>query len=137
MTDRPDERMALFIDGANLYAASRELGFVIDFRLLLKYFGAEGRLVRAYYYTALFDEGEYSPLRPLFDWLDYNGYSLVTKRAKEFTDAWGNRRVKGNMECARLTGASAAGESPAGRRRPATTSTPSHGPSSARMGAKR
>ena len=63
MTERSDERIALFIDGANLYSAARELGFVIDFRRLLEYFGAEGRLVRAYYYTALFDEVEYSPLR--------------------------------------------------------------------------
>ncbi|MDE0279154.1 MAG: NYN domain-containing protein, partial [Defluviicoccus sp.] len=98
MTDYPDEKTALFIDGANLHGASRALGFSIDFKRLLDRFSAEGRLVRAYYYTALFDEGEYSPLRPLFDWLDYNGFALVTKRAKEFTDAWGNRRIKGNMD---------------------------------------
>ena len=137
MTELPDERIALFVDGANLHYASRALGLSIDYRRLLEFFGAQGRLVRAYYYTALFDEAEYSPIRPLVDWLDYNGYSPVTKRAREFTDAHGNRRVKGDMECARLTGASAAGESPAGRRRQATTSTPSHGPSSARTGVKR
>ena len=98
MIDRPDEKIALFIDGANLYSATRALGFNIDFRRLLDYFGAEGRLVRAYYYTALFDEVEYPPLRPLVGWLDYNGFALVTKRAKEFTDANGNRRVKGDMD---------------------------------------
>ena len=98
MTDPADERIALFIDGANLYSASRELGFSIDFKRLLELFAAEGRLVRAYYYTALFDDLEYSPLRPLVDWLDYNGYTLVTKRAKEFTDAYGNRRIKGDMD---------------------------------------
>ena len=98
MTDHPDERIALFIDGANLYSATRALGFSIDFRRLLEYFGAQGRLVRAYYYTALFEDVDYSPLRPLVDWLDYNGYALVTKRAKEFTDAYGNRRVKGDMD---------------------------------------
>ncbi len=98
MTDLPDERIALFIDGANLHSASRALGYSIDFRSLLDRFRAEGRLVRAYYYTALFDEVEYSPLRPLVDWLDYNGYTLVTKRAKEFADAYGNRRVKGDMD---------------------------------------
>ena len=87
MTDRPDERLALFIDGANLFSATRALGWSIDFRRLLEHFGAQGRLVRAFYYTALFDDVEYSPLRPLVDWLDYNGYALVTKRAKEFTDA--------------------------------------------------
>ena len=98
MTDHADERIALFIDGANLYSASRELGFSIDFKRLLDHFGAQGRLVRAFYYTALFDEVEYSPIRPLVDWLDYNGYTLVTKRAKEFTDAYGNRRIKGDMD---------------------------------------
>ena len=98
MTNRSDERIALFIDGANLYSAARALGFSIDFRSLLDHFGARGRLVRAYYYTALFDDLEYSPLRPLVDWLDYNGYALVTKRAKEFTDAYGNRKVKGDMD---------------------------------------
>ena len=98
MTDHADERIALFIDGANLYSASRTLGFSIDFKRLLDHFGARGRLVRAYYYTALFDDVEYSPLRPLVDWLVYNGYTLVTKRAKEFTDAYGNRRIKGDMD---------------------------------------
>ena len=98
MTDHADERIALFIDGANLYSASRGLGFSIDFKRLLDHFGAQGRLVRAYYYTALFDDVEYSPLRPLVDWLVYNGYPLVTKRTKEFTDAYGNRRIKGDMD---------------------------------------
>ena len=98
MTELPDERTALFVDGANLHYAARSLGLNIDYRRLLERFAAEGRLVRAYYYTALFDEAEYSPIRPLIDWLDYNGYSLVTKRAKEFTDAHGNRRVKGDMD---------------------------------------
>ena len=69
----------------------------IDFKRLLNHFGAQGRLVRAFYYAALFDEVEYSTLRPLVDWLDYNGYALVTKRAKEFTDAYGNRKTKGDM----------------------------------------
>ena len=98
MTNDPDERIALFIDGANLYSASRGLGFNIDFKRLLDHFGAQGRLVRAFYYIALFDEVEYSPIRPLVDWLDYNGYALITKRAKEFTDAYGNRKIKGDMD---------------------------------------
>jgi uncharacterized LabA/DUF88 family protein len=94
----PQERTALFIDGANLYAATRSLGFDIDYRRLLDYFGGKSNLVRAYYYSALLDTEEYSPLKPLTDWLAYNGYSLVTKPAKEFTDALGRRRIKGNMD---------------------------------------
>jgi uncharacterized LabA/DUF88 family protein len=92
------ERAALFIDGANLYAATRSLGFDIDYRRLLDFFGSNLNLVRAYYYSALLETEEYSPLKPLTDWLAYNGYSLVTKPAKEFTDALGRRRIKGNMD---------------------------------------
>ena len=92
------ERTALFIDGANLYAATRSLAFDIDYRRLLDFFGTKTNLLRAYYYSALLETEEYSPLKPLTDWLAYNGYALVTKPAKEFTDALGRRRIKGNMD---------------------------------------
>ena len=94
----PQERIALFIDGANLYAAARALAFDIDYKRLLQLFGSKGRLIRAFYYTALIEDQEYSPLRPLVDWLDYNGYTMVTKPTKEFTDAMGRRKLKGNMD---------------------------------------
>ncbi|MGF0536652.1 NYN domain-containing protein [Agrobacterium sp. ES01] len=94
----PREKIGLFIDGANLYAASKSLGFDIDYRKLLKAFQKRGYLLRAYYYTALIEDQEYSSIRPLIDWLDYNGYKVVTKPAKEFTDAMGRRKVKGNMD---------------------------------------
>jgi uncharacterized LabA/DUF88 family protein len=92
------EKIALFIDGANLYATSRALGFDIDYRKLLSSFQERGYLLRAYYYTALVEDQEYSSIRPLIDWLDYNGYKVVTKPAKEFTDASGRRKIKGNMD---------------------------------------
>lgn len=92
------ERFALFIDGANLYATSKSLGFDIDYRRLLKEYQSSGYLVRAFYYTALVEDQEYSSIRPLIDWLDYNGYSVVTKPVKEFTDSLGRRKVKGNMD---------------------------------------
>jgi uncharacterized LabA/DUF88 family protein len=92
------ERVAVFIDGTNLFAASRHLGFDVDYKNLLVYFRERSYLVRAYYYTALLETEEYSPLRPLVDWLDYNGYAVVTKLAKEFTDATGRRRVKGSVD---------------------------------------
>lgn len=98
MVTYPEERTALFIDGANLYAAARGLGFDIDYKRLLEYFRDRSRLVRAFYYTALLDDQEYSPIRPLVDWLDYNGFTLVTKPTKEFTDASGRRKIKGNMD---------------------------------------
>jgi uncharacterized LabA/DUF88 family protein len=93
-----DERLALFIDGANLYAAARALGFDIDYKLLRTEFARRGKLLRAFYYTALLETEDYSPVRPLVDWLNYNGFAMVTKPAKEFTDATGRRKVKANMD---------------------------------------
>ena len=92
------ERIALFIDGANLYATSKALGFDIDYKRLLMFFRQKAHLVRALYYTALAEDQEYSSIRPLIDWLDYNGYTMVTKPTKEFTDASGRRKIKGNMD---------------------------------------
>lgn len=94
----PTERIALFIDGANLYATAKALGFDIDYKRVLSLFRGKGRLIRAIYYTALVEDQEYSSIRPLIDWLDYNGYSMVTKPAKEYTDASGRRKIKGNMD---------------------------------------
>src|SRR6201992_2979123 len=94
----PTERLALFIDGANLYGAAKGLQFDIDYKRLLEVFARKGTLVRAFYYTAVAEDQEFSPLRPLVDWLDYNGFSVVTKPLKEFTDTQGRRRVKGNMD---------------------------------------
>src|SRR5512134_3380570 len=94
----PQERIGLFIDGSNVYAAARALNFDIDYKRLLELFRGKGRLIRAFYYTALIEDQEYSPIRPLIDWLDYNGYTMVTKPTKEFTDAMGRRKIKGNMD---------------------------------------
>lgn len=93
-----DERLALFIDGSNLYAAAKALSFEIDYKLLRGEFVRRGKLLRAFYYTALLENDEYSPIRPLVDWLQYNGFTMVTKPAKEFTDSQGRRKVKGNMD---------------------------------------
>jgi len=92
------EKIALFIDGPNLYAATKSLGFDIDYKRLLREFQSRGNLVRAYYYTAMMEDQEFSALRPLIDWLDYNGYTVVTKPTKEFVDQTGRRKVKGNMD---------------------------------------
>ncbi len=94
----PEERTGLFIDGANLYAAARSLSLEIDYKSLRAYFANNTRLIRAFYYTAILEDQEYSPLRPLIDWLDYNGFTLVTKPVKEFTDEQGRRKIKGNMD---------------------------------------
>jgi uncharacterized LabA/DUF88 family protein len=96
MTD--SSKMALFIDGANLHAAAKALGFDIDYGRLLREFQSRGTLLRAFYYTTIIEDQEYASIRPLVDWLDYNGYSVVTKATKEFVDACGRRKVKGRMD---------------------------------------
>jgi len=93
-----DERLALFIDGSNLYAAAKALSFDIDYKLLRMEFMRRGKLLRAFYYTALLENDDYSPIRPLVDWLHYNGFTMRTKPAKEYTDSQGRRKVKGNMD---------------------------------------
>src|ERR1700761_8762456 len=98
MTVSSANRTAVFIDGANLYSTAKALGFDIDYKRMLKEFQSHGTLVRAFYYTAVMEDAEFLSIRPLLDWLEYNGFTVVTKPAKEFVDASGHRKVKGNMD---------------------------------------
>ena len=91
-------KIALFVDGTNLHSTARALGFDIDYKRLLREFQSRGTVLRAFYYTAVVEDQEYTAIRPLIDWLDYNGYTVVTKAAKEFIYASGRRKVKGNMD---------------------------------------
>jgi len=95
---RTPNKIALFIDGANLHVATKTLGFDVDYKRLLKEFEGYGTLLRAFYYTAVIEDREFSSIRPLVDWLNYNGYTVVTKLTKEFVDPGGRRKVKGNMD---------------------------------------
>ena len=95
---RTCNKIALFIDGPSLHVATKTLGFDVDYRRLLKEFESYGTLLRAFYYTTVVEDHEFSSVRPLVDWLTYNGYTVVTKPTKEFVDAGGRRKVKGNME---------------------------------------
>lgn len=92
------DRIVIFIDGANLYSTAKWLNFDIDYKLLLSWAQKRGRLIRAYYYTTILEQEDYSPVRPLVDWLDYNGYTMVTKPVKEYTDKEGRRKFKGSMD---------------------------------------
>jgi len=93
-----EEKTAVFIDGSNLYVAAKALEFDIDYRLLHQWLASHGRLARVFYYTAVSDDQDYSPIKPLVDWLDYNGYTMVTKPTREYTDPQGRKKVKGNMD---------------------------------------
>jgi len=94
----PDERIAIFIDGSNLYSTGKTLDYDIDYKKLLELFKNKGRLILANYYTALLEHEDYSPIRPLIDFLDYNGFQVITKPAKSYTDRDGRNRIKGNMD---------------------------------------
>ena len=98
MSPPESDRIALFVDGHNLQATARALGFDIDYKRLLKEFESRGKLLRAFYYTSIMEDQEYSSIRPLIDWLAYNGFRVVTKAAREFTEANGRRKVKGNID---------------------------------------
>lgn len=97
---RANEKTAILIDGANLYKAARNLGFDIDYKRLLAIAQEQSQLVRAYYFTAMQEDRDqdYSPLRPLVDWLDYNGYTMITKLARNYTDAQGKKRFRGSID---------------------------------------
>jgi uncharacterized LabA/DUF88 family protein len=97
MSARGSARIALFIDGANLHSTARTLGFDMDYRRLLAEFCSRGEVLRAFYYTTTIEDLEFSSVRPLLDWLDYNGYSVVTRPSKEFIDVSGRRKLKGSI----------------------------------------
>ena len=90
----PSDKIALFIDGANLHATCRALGFDVDYKRLLTEFQSRGVLLRAYYFTTIFEDHEYSSIRPLIDWLGYNGYIVFTN---ELLDISGRRKIKGSV----------------------------------------
>ncbi|QHI96359.1 NYN domain-containing protein [Aristophania vespae] len=92
-----NDKTSLFIDGLNLYHASRALGFEIDFKGLRQFFVENTHFIRANYYASMIESDEHSPLRPLADWLVYNGYHLIIKKAREYTDHCGKKRIKGGV----------------------------------------
>jgi uncharacterized LabA/DUF88 family protein len=91
-------KIAVFIDGSNLYTTAKSLGFEIDFKRLLHEFQSRGYLLRAFYYTTVFEDQQSSSIQPLIDWLNYNGYTVVTKTIKDFVDQTGRRKIKGKMD---------------------------------------
>jgi uncharacterized LabA/DUF88 family protein len=91
------EKLAHFIDGPNLYYSAKALGLGIDFKRLLIEFGIRGSLARAYYYTTISEGDEFHSARPLVDWLDYNGYVVTAKQAKEYDDRDERRKIKRNI----------------------------------------
>ena len=63
MSTPNSNRIVLLIDGANLYATAKTLGFDIDYKRLLKEFQSHGTLLRAFYYTAVIQDQEFTSIR--------------------------------------------------------------------------
>ena len=98
MASTCNERIALFIDGSNLYSTIKSLNIKIDYKLLLNYFSSRGNLVRALYYTAIIESEPNSPVKSLANWLEYNGFTVITKPVKTFIDGNGRTKLKGNLD---------------------------------------
>jgi len=92
-------KTAAFIDGSNFYASAKNLGFTINYKLLLEWLKRERGLFRAYYYTAIRPNQDDNPIIRLCDWLEYNGFTMNVKDTKEFLNQdTGRMKVKGNMD---------------------------------------
>jgi len=94
---KPNRTTAVFIDAANFYPSTKRLNLICDYRLLYKLLRDHNDILRIYYYTAIKSEGHVK-IKPLLDYLDFNGYTIVTKPSREFTDSAGDTRTKGNMD---------------------------------------
>ncbi len=91
------ERIALFIDGANVYAAAKRLGWNFDHRKILEHFGGYGTLHNAFYYTAVplpMDDKQ----KRFIDALTYMGYTVRTRPLRESTDEHGDTQRRASLD---------------------------------------
>ncbi len=96
------ERIALFIDGANVYAAAKRLGWNFDHRKILEHFATQGRLYNAFYYTAVpypIDDKQ----KRFTDALTYMGYTVRTRPLREATDESGQTYRRANLDIELVT----------------------------------
>jgi uncharacterized LabA/DUF88 family protein len=91
---RPDQydKVAVFFDMSNLYFAARDLGVRIDYARLLDFLANGRRLHRAYAYMAI--SPDESSAIPFLTWLRRNGFRVVTKPLKRFSDG----TTKGDLD---------------------------------------
>jgi uncharacterized LabA/DUF88 family protein len=92
----PGGKSALVIDGQSLHYAAKALNFEVDFRLLMEEFEKRTSILRAYYYATV-SERDSAAVRPLLDWLQYNGFTVRIKPFKGHDDGEGRRRTKRSM----------------------------------------
>lgn len=88
----------VLIDGSNLYESARALSMKVDYKRLLDLLNEDGALLRAYYFTALPDRSIENWIHKQVDWMMNNGYSVISKPMKEYVDASGRKKQKGNID---------------------------------------
>ena len=89
-------RVAVFIDGNNLFHAARFHNIDIDYNKLLRVLLGDGRLLRAFFYTGV-DVGAERQQGFLL-WMRRNGFRVVQKELKTFYD--GTRTANLDVEIA-------------------------------------
>jgi uncharacterized LabA/DUF88 family protein len=92
------KRIGIFIDGSNLYWSAKVLGFRVDFTKILKFYKDQGEVTHAFYFTALPPKDVQSELRRMIDFIDYNGWTVIQKETKQYLNADGASKLKGNMD---------------------------------------
>lgn len=89
-------RVAVFIDGNNLFHAARFHNIDIDYNKLLRVLLGDGRLLRAFFYTGV-DVGAERQQGFLL-WMRRNGFRVIQKELKTFYD--GSRKANLDVEIA-------------------------------------
>lgn len=89
-------RVAVFIDGNNLFHAARFHNIDIDYNKLLRVLLGDGRLLRAFFYTGV-DVGAERQQGFLL-WMRRNGFRVIQKELKTFYD--GTRKANLDVEIA-------------------------------------
>ncbi len=85
-------RIAIFIDGANLFYSAMELGIEINYTKLLQCLTADSKLLRSFFYTGV--DSNNDKQNNFLLWMRRNGYRVIAKELIEFADG----SKKGNLD---------------------------------------
>jgi len=89
-------RVAIFIDGSNLFYAAMQLGMEIDYTKLLCRLTAGSRLLRSFFYTGVDRTNEKQ--QGFLLWMRRNGYRVVAKDLVQLPD--GSKKANLDVEIA-------------------------------------
>ena len=94
--DEQEQRVAIFIDGSNLFYAALHLSIEIDYAKLLCKLTQGRQLLRAYFYTGV--DGTNEKQKGFLLWMRRNGYRVVAKELIQHTD--GSKKANLDVEIA-------------------------------------